>query len=180
MEYPKISTMTLVATLKNECDVENLFLKLPIDNEVISLKFNKKKPINTCDEISENERFLLTTLSEICKSSGSLDIQMKSASVTVYKNHAKIFGCKSLEEAEETFKKINLEITEIQEKLVIYKYKLTVKFENIKDYPDFIFDGSVLKYKTTKFRFFGKNTIHQMSRSIKEAQEAYDALIREI
>lgn len=178
--------MTIEATLKNDLNVKEFLESLPIDKEKISLKYCG---INPSEGMTNMEKLLLSAFNEMCKPrfQNTLDITVRSKSVRLSTKSVKIVGCKSLKEAEKIFKVLKLEVEDIHEVFVAYRYNMPYKMDYIdiirkfSASPDFLTyqQGEVclIKYKKTQFRI-RNNKVRQTSKSTEEANIAYNEFMK--
>lgn len=130
---------------------------------ILKSKCNLKKLFET---LPINEKIVSLRFS---KTYLEITIRFNSAgykSIRLSKYKAVIFGCKSVETASEVLKDLKLEFSNIRETLVIYTYDLPIKSDHL-----------LVKYKSSSFRI-QDNKVKQVSKSIKDAQEAYNEFIK--
>ena len=198
---PNATTMTIVATLQEECNLKELFETLPINNKVLSLRFNEKKPVDVHEGSNEIERTFLTILNGIQQSIDNnhleitIRVQSRTKLVKLYKNSVIIVGCKSQKDGLEVIEEVNnaspkckLRIGKIRE-IVVYNYNLPIKIDPVDMVKHFSESENfrveekgkccLVKYDKNQFRIQNIRVI-QTSRCIEEAQEAYNKFINEI
>lgn len=173
MNLPNHTTMSVIATLKNECNLQEKFNALP----VVECNFKELLPNGIISIVKPpHKNYLDITI--------KLDSGCKSVHLTKYS--AKITSCKDLEEASLILEELKLEVFNISEDLVNYLYDMPIKedyLELFKQFPDFIVEHAEnvckLRYKKTLFRI-QNNKVRQSSRCTEEAREAYNEFMSKL
>ena len=124
-KFLNLTSTTIVVTLKEECDVKEMFETLSVNDKILSLKFNKKNPVDVHEGSNEIEKTFLATMDGIQRSIDNsyleitIRVQSKIKLVRLYKKKIIIPGCKSLTEGLKIIDEINDTSQKI--KLVIEK-----------------------------------------------------------
>lgn len=177
MNLPNPKTMTVIATLKHECNLKEKFETLPVnDAKCNSLESFKTLPNGIISIVRPPYRDHLKI---------TIKLESGCKSVKLNKYSAQITPCKSLEEASEILEELKLEASDIRETLVNYVYEMPIKKDDLEliRSPDFIIEQKrgvcLLKYKKSQFRI-QNNKVRQTSRCTEEAQEAYNEFVKEL
>ena len=157
MEHATINTMTLLVNFKEKIDLSKFYEELTLNKEITSIKLFTSKLKSDPTQIV---------------------IDVNGIKIKISEAKAMMIGCKSIEAAVEVLDRFNLGYSKIQEILVNYSYNIPT----IKDFStltDFKVEQKgrtyTLKYKNNTF-FIVRNTVTQISSSVKEAQDAYNVL----
>lgn len=158
LDLPEPTTMTVYATFKNNCKIS-----LPVYDGLIPE--NKNDLQSLINKLPNHTILSITPYVGCVKITVVFKHKVKSVRVSHY--DAAIAGCKSMNEASQIFKGLNLDVMTIREMLVTYKYDLPINVKFIEDEP-----YCKLKYNKTTFIIKNRKVV-QISKSIKEAHEDY-------
>ena len=186
MNLPAPKTMTIKATLKKEFDLKEFFDNLPLNEETMHIK---SCSLILPEGLSKMEKLLLISLNVAAEKyfNKCLVLSIRSRSVKFYEDGVMITGCKSLEEASQIFEVLNLEVENINVRLVVYMFDMPCQMNYLdlirefSESPDFITvqDGNtcILKYKKTTLRI-QNNKMILTSNCQENAQEAYNEFMK--
>lgn len=205
ISLPPVSTMNIIAIFKQKCNLQELFVRLPVTDKIVSIRFRDEDGSNISrnEELSGSEQILLKYLEGMRQISPNyiqveLKIGRKHKSMKLYESKATILGCTSIAEGSEIIEEINnvirepgykfqLEIDQIYENLLSYKHKIKVDIAKVGNHfsQKKIFSvkqsekSCTIKYKGSQFRIYPDRII-QTSKCINEAIEAFTVFIKEL
>lgn len=107
------SKSIIIATLKDECDIKQLFDKLSIGNRFVSVKFKTSQEFSIQGELNNTQKMAIEMLKY-----NHLEIMIKLNSgcrfFNLYKKQAVFTGYANIHEASEIMNHIDLNVSEIK------------------------------------------------------------------
>jgi hypothetical protein len=200
LDYSSISMMTIVAHLKSKCNLEEIYKVLPINDKFISLKFHQST--NTHTKVNEAEKQFVAIMNGMRRSIDSDHIEItlmsnfKYKSIKLHAAKAIILGCVSITEGlsiineiAEACSNFKIEVADIKETSVTYKYRILINVDvnkiikHFDKYENFTVGKSkkscVINYDNNRFVIQNDKVI-QTSINMDQAVKAYDVFLKEL
>lgn len=189
------ATMTLVAKFDGTLVLDEIYNI--INDKVISMKYQKKKPIDA-DKMNRVEQTFIAMMNVISSGINTdhidvvIGVNDKHRMVRLYQTSAILSACTSIQEGEQVLNEIiggRVKVNEISETLVTYKYQIpkSVDLEKMKQHfrecSDFTMTDSqtyyTLTHGTNKFLIHGRK-VAQTSKNSQESLVAFQMFAKEL